>query len=103
MSMQNLATVAVGDAQSADSRVGADGVHLQQFAVHYEFPVVFTHALESTIGARHVLHCAAAFAMRGGVHGLRTDGLFTLDVAEPVCCDRGWVAVPDGPGLGIEL
>lgn len=65
--------------------------------------VVFTHALESTIGARHVLHCAAAFGLRGGVHGLRTDGLFTLDVAEPVCCDRGWVALPDRPGLGIDL
>jgi o-succinylbenzoate synthase len=65
--------------------------------------VVFTHALESTIGARHVLHCAAAFGLRDGVHGLRTDGLFALDVAEPVCCQRGWVTLPDRPGLGVDL
>ena len=45
MSVQNLANAAVGDARAADSRVGADAVYLQQFAVRYEFPVVFTHAL----------------------------------------------------------
>ena len=45
MSVQNLANAAVGDARAADSRVGADAFYLQQFAVRYEFPVVFTHAL----------------------------------------------------------
>jgi o-succinylbenzoate synthase len=64
--------------------------------------VVFTHAFESAIGARHVLHCAAAWGDPQGVHGLQTAGLFTADVAEPVHCKDGWVDVPVAPGLGVS-
>jgi o-succinylbenzoate synthase len=64
--------------------------------------VVFTHAFESAIGARHVLHCAAAWGDPQGVHGLQTAGLFAADVAEPVRCQDGWVDVPVLPGLGIS-
>jgi o-succinylbenzoate synthase len=64
--------------------------------------VVFTHALESAVGARHALHCAAAWGDAQGIHGLVTAGLFAADVAEPVDARRGSVAVPAVPGLGVE-
>lgn len=63
--------------------------------------VVFTHALESAVGARHALHCAAAWGDARGVHGLVTAGLFETDVAEPVDGRDGGVAVPAAAGLGV--
>jgi len=63
--------------------------------------VVFTHAFESAVGARHALHCAAAWGDARGIHGLATAGLFEADVAEPVCARDGGVAVPAAPGLGV--
>lgn len=63
--------------------------------------VVFTHALESSVGAHHALHCAAAWGDPEGVHGLVTAGLFEADVAEPVSCQDGSVAVPADAGLGV--
>jgi o-succinylbenzoate synthase len=65
--------------------------------------VVFTHAFESAVGARHALHCAAAWGDAEGVHGLATAGLFEADVAEPPGCQGGYVSVPTGPGLGVTL
>ena len=65
--------------------------------------VVFTHAFESAIGARHALHCAAAWGDAEGIHGLVTAGLFETDVAEVPCAQAGCVAVPDCPGLGVTL
>ena len=65
--------------------------------------VVFTHAFESAVGARHALHCAAAWGDAEGVHGLATAGLFETDVAEPPACHDGLVAVPPGPGIGVTL
>jgi o-succinylbenzoate synthase len=63
--------------------------------------VVFTHMFESAVGARHVLHCAAAWGDPRGAHGLQTAGLFTADVAEPVDSQDGWARIADAPGLGI--
>ncbi len=63
--------------------------------------VVVTHALESAVGARHALHCAAAWADRSAVHGLDTAGLFEQDLAGPPDGRRGVLEVPDGPGLGL--
>jgi o-succinylbenzoate synthase len=65
--------------------------------------VLFTHAFESAIGARHALHCAAAWGDAEGIHGLVTAGLFETDVAEVPGCHDGHVAVPAGPGLGVTL
>jgi o-succinylbenzoate synthase len=65
--------------------------------------VVFTHAMESAVGARHALHCAAAWGDAEGICGLATAGLFEADVAEPPRCDGGHVAVPAGTGLGVTL
>jgi o-succinylbenzoate synthase len=65
--------------------------------------VVFSHTFESAIGARHALHCAAAWGDATAVHGLCTAGLFADDVAEPVSCRDGFAAVGAAPGLGISL
>ena len=83
--------------------LGGPGRALQLAAQarHAGVAVVFTHAFESAVGARHVLHCAAAWGDPRGVHGLQTGGLFTADVAEPVHCRDGWVEIPDAPGLGV--
>lgn len=65
--------------------------------------VVFTHTFETAVGARHALHCAAAWGDAHGIHGLKTAGLFEADIAEPVGCRDGSAAVPAAPGLGITL
>jgi len=63
--------------------------------------VVFSHTFESAVGARHALHCAAAWGDPAAVHGLCTSGLFALDVAEPVACPDGQAMIADAPGIGI--
>jgi L-Ala-D/L-Glu epimerase len=64
--------------------------------------VIFSHAFESAVGARHVLHCAAAWGDPLACHGLCTAGLFANDVAEPVACRNGVAVVGNSPGLGIS-
>jgi hypothetical protein len=63
--------------------------------------VVFSHTFESAVGARHALHCAAAWGDPSAVHGLCTKGLFVADVAASVACPGGLAAIADAPGLGI--
>ena len=63
--------------------------------------VVYTHAMESSIGAHHALHCAAADGVATDIHGLRTAGLFVEDVAAPVEATGGVVAVSCAAGLGV--
>lgn len=63
--------------------------------------VVFSHTFESAVGARHALHCAAAWGNASAVHGLCTKGLFVADVAASVACAGGLAAIGDAPGLGI--
>jgi len=63
--------------------------------------VIFTHAFETAVGARHALHCAAAWGDAAGVHGLVTAGLFESDVAAPVACRAGFAEIAGEPGLGI--
>jgi o-succinylbenzoate synthase len=63
--------------------------------------VVFTHAFESAVGARHALQCAAAWGDDTRAHGLVTDGLFERDVAEPVAADAGFATIAHQAGLGI--
>jgi len=63
--------------------------------------VVFSHTFESAVGARHALHCAAAWGDPSTVHGLCTAGLFVSDVAEPVVCGGGRARLSEAPGLGI--
>ena len=63
--------------------------------------VVFSHAFESAVGARHALHCAAAWGDSGAVHGLATAGLFVDDVAAPVDCGNGVARLGADPGIGV--
>ncbi len=63
--------------------------------------VVFSHTFESAVGARHALHCAAAWGDPSSVHGLCTAGLFESDVAAPVECRGGRAELSNAPGLGI--
>lgn len=78
-------------------------LQLARRARHAGLGVVFTHALESAVGACHALHCAAAWGDPDGIHGLQTQGLFEADVAVPPAAAAGCIAVPASPGLGIEL
>jgi o-succinylbenzoate synthase len=63
--------------------------------------VVFSHTFETAVGARHALHCAAAWGDSSAMHGLCTAGLFESDVAAPVACRDGLAEVSGAPGLGI--
>ena len=63
--------------------------------------VVFSHAFESAIGARHALHCAAAWGDPAVRHGLCTEGLFSNDAAAPVACRGGFAAVGEAAGIGV--
>ena len=63
--------------------------------------VVFSHAFESAVGARHALHCAAAWGDAAALHGLRTAGLFVSDVADPVDSQDGRAAMTATAGLGV--
>lgn len=65
--------------------------------------VVFSHTFESAVGARHALHCAAAWGDASAVHGLCTGGLFDSDLAVPVECRDGHAEIADVPGIGISL
>jgi o-succinylbenzoate synthase len=65
--------------------------------------VVFSHAFESAVGARHALHCAAAWGDPAASHGLCTGGLFDPDLAVPVECRDGQAEIADVPGIGITL
>lgn len=64
--------------------------------------VVFSHAFESAVGARHAVHCAAALADASAIHGLNTAGLFGNDVATPIECERGEMRVGAAPGIGVS-
>ena len=63
--------------------------------------VVFSHAFESAVGARHALHCAAAWGDAMAQHGLRTAGLFMRDVADPVDSLNGRAGLTATAGLGV--
>lgn len=99
------------DAQAADviilkpTLVGGPGraLALAGRAVEAGCQVVFTHAFDSAVGARHALHCAAAWGDSGAVHGLAAGGLFERDFALPLEYRRGTLPVPAGAGLGMEI
>ncbi|MGB5104596.1 MAG: o-succinylbenzoate synthase [Steroidobacteraceae bacterium] len=63
--------------------------------------VVFTHAFESAVGARHALHCAAAWGDAAAVHGLVTEGLFLNDIGAAVGCSSGTAWISGAPGIGV--
>jgi L-Ala-D/L-Glu epimerase len=80
----------------------ARALEIAERALHAGVEVVFSHAFESAVGARHALHCAAAWGDPVASHGLCTAGLFVDDIAEPVACRNGVASVAGLPGLGIR-
>ena len=64
--------------------------------------VVFSHSFESAIGARIVLHCAAAWGDPAAVHGLATSGLFVNDLDGAPASRQGMVSLGSAPGIGLE-
>ena len=64
--------------------------------------VVFSHAFESGVGARQVLHCAAAWGDAGAIHGLDTRGLFVDDVGDAPARQQAAVILGDAAGIGLR-
>jgi L-alanine-DL-glutamate epimerase-like enolase superfamily enzyme len=65
---------------------------------------VITSALDTSIGVAAALHLAAAQPEPLRPAGLATTALLAGDLAQPSLVARGgWLAVPHGPGLGVEL
>jgi len=64
--------------------------------------VFTTTMLEGAVGRAGTLHLAAALHREGGpVHGLATGALLAEDHAVGPAPERGLLAVPEGPGLGV--
>jgi o-succinylbenzoate synthase len=63
--------------------------------------VVFSHTFESAVGARHVLHCAAAWGDPDAIHGLDTHDLFVDDVGDAPAWHQAAVILGDAAGIGL--
>ena len=74
-----------------------------ELATTESVPIIVSTLFESGVGLAGALHLAAT-APGSQAHGLATAGLLESDllVESPVIRD-GQVAVPSGPGLGVEL
>jgi L-alanine-DL-glutamate epimerase-like enolase superfamily enzyme len=65
---------------------------------------VVSTLFESGVGIAAALHLAAAVPGEGRAHGLATADLLASDLlARPLPVRAGAMAVPRGPGLGVEL
>lgn len=72
-------------------------------AIAAEVPVTVSTMFETGVGIAGALHLAA-IAPGSGAHGLATADLLETDLlARPLAVEAGRMAVPPGPGLGIEL
>jgi L-alanine-DL-glutamate epimerase-like enolase superfamily enzyme len=58
---------------------------------------------ETSIGLAAALHTACAFEREPPPCGLGTLGLLAADLASGLEIEGGFMALPDGPGLGVEL
>lgn len=66
--------------------------------------VVVTTALEGAVGRGLATHYAAALGITDRAHGLATGILLAEDVTTaPLVVDKGRIAIPDLPGLGIGV
>lgn len=65
---------------------------------------IVTTTLDGGVGTAAALHLAAALPAKGPAHGLATGSLLAADVvARPLAVRAGRMALPEGPGLGVEL
>jgi muconate cycloisomerase len=66
--------------------------------------VIYTSSWESDIGIAATLHLAAALGPNPPAMGLSTAGTIADGIVKtPLRIENGYLRVPEGPGLGIEL
>jgi len=66
--------------------------------------VVVTTTVDAGVGTAAALHLAASLGESPLAHGLATAGLLASDLlVEPIAIRGGLMAVPAGPGLGVEV
>jgi len=64
--------------------------------------VTVTSFFDRAVGLSAAIHVAAALGGHQPAAGLATGHLFARDVATAAIPVDGVIAVPDGPGLGVE-
>jgi L-alanine-DL-glutamate epimerase-like enolase superfamily enzyme len=87
-------------------RLGGASVtrYLAQYAAASGLGVVITTTIDTGIGTAMALHVAASLLDDGRAHGLATTSLLQHDLLTvPLAVERGFMHVPSGPGLGVEL
>jgi o-succinylbenzoate synthase len=66
--------------------------------------VIVTTTIDTGIGTAAALQLAASLPADGRAHGLATAALLQDDLlTQPLAIERGYMNLPDAPGLGIEL
>jgi L-alanine-DL-glutamate epimerase-like enolase superfamily enzyme len=66
--------------------------------------VVVTTTIDTGIGTAAALHLAASLPDEGRAHGLATASLLQDDLlTTPLTVERGYMSLPDAPGLGVDL
>jgi L-alanine-DL-glutamate epimerase-like enolase superfamily enzyme len=78
--------------------------YLARYALTSGLGVVVTTTIDTGIGTAAALHLAACLPDEGRAHGLATASLLQDDLLKqrlPV--ERGYMMLPDAPGLGVEL
>ena len=99
--------VEVGACDLATVKLSKAGGPREALAVAEELPVYLSSALDGPVGIAAAAHTAQALsgATNAGVaHGLATQRLFSETIAARECELRdGFLHLPDGPGLGVEI
>ncbi len=66
--------------------------------------VIYTSSWESDVGVAATLHLAASLGPHPAAMGLSTAGMISEGIVRtPLRVENGYIRVPDGPGLGLEL
>lgn len=84
------------------------GIHscsqLARRAIDSGLQVIYTSSWESDVGVAATLHLAAALGPNPPAMGLSTAGMISDGIVKtPLKIENGFLRVPEGPGLGIEL
>ncbi len=78
--------------------------YIAQAALMTQRDVIVTTTIDSGIGTAMALQLAASLPASGRAHGLATAGHLEDDLmVEPLSVKRGVMAMPEAPGLGVEL
>jgi o-succinylbenzoate synthase len=79
-------------------------LHLAKRAADAGIEVIYTSSWESDVGIAATLHLAAALGPHPPAMGLSTAGMISEGIVKtPLKIENGFLKVPEGPGLGIEL